>query len=141
MSANDNGNAFLGRGWSFPPAFDLDDGEIDMVNGAQDIEQSLRILLATSPGERVMDPEFGCGLKALVFHSLDSTLIARIKKVITKAVLFYESRIDLQSVEVAEQDELNGKLHIQLNYTIVSTNTRTNLVYPFYLLEATDATV
>ncbi len=138
MSNGDSSNAFLGRGWCFPPSFDLTNGEIEMVSGECDIDQSLRILLATMPGERVMDPTFGCGIKAMVFDTINATLVARIKKRITDAVLFFESRVNLHGVTVDEKDQLEGVLQVTLDYSVISTNTRRNLVYPFYILEGTD---
>jgi len=109
-----------------------------MVSEDDDIRESLRILLSTNPGERVMCPAFGCGLRARVFDSISMSLVTEIQDVIERAVLFFEPRITLNEVEVIVQDELGGILDINLTYTVRTTNTRTNMVYPFYFLEATN---
>lgn len=129
--------AFLGTGWAFPPAFDLRTKQALMVSAADDVRESLRILLSTTPGERVMQPSYGCNLRHLVFENIDESRITEIKDLIAKAVLFFEVRVSLDSVEVEFVDWPGGVLHVNLDYTIRSTNTRHNLVYPLYLLEGT----
>ena len=129
--------AFLGIGWSFPPEFykhPVTPG-VKMIVEEDDIRESLSILLTTTPGERVMQPAYGCGLNALVFDVITESLITEIKDVIERSVLFFETRITLQSVDVNTDDSINGQLKIQLNYTVRKTNTRSNIVYPFYYLE------
>lgn len=112
-----------------------------MVTAEQDIEQSLCIILSTSPGERVMDPSFGCGLKSFIFQTLDATLEAQLIDEVSSAILFFEPRVELHQVGIEDEEPLHGKLQLRLDYSIIGTNTRTNLVFPFYLLEATDAQV
>ena len=141
MSDRNTNTNFLGRGWCFPPTFNLLSGEIEMVRDVEDIEQSLMILLGTVPGERVMNPSYGCGLKTLVFDSINATVIAQIKDIISRAILFFETRVILHQVDVDGSDSINGLLRITLDYTIITTNTRSNLVYPFYFLEATNVEV
>lgn len=133
-SAQDS--SFLGTGWAFPPAFDPRSKQALMVSAARDIEQSLRILLGTTPGERVMQPEYGCGLKHLVFEAVDTNIVTEIKDLVAKAVLFHEARIDLEAVDVDDRDWTEGRLYLRLDYTIRSTNSRHNLVYDLYLREA-----
>lgn len=128
--------SFLGTGWSFPPAFDPHRKQAVMVSAAEDIEQSLVILLSTAPGERVMQPGYGCGLRHLVFGELNASRLTEIRDVIAKAVLFFEVRITLDAVDIDTRDWPGGVLHVNLAYTIRSTNTRHNLVYPLYLNEA-----
>ncbi|TAF35471.1 MAG: hypothetical protein EAZ57_09665 [Cytophagales bacterium] len=130
--------AFLGRGWKFPPTFDKQVESIRMSEEDEDIRESLKILLGTRRGERTMLPEYGCDLHQLVFEDLDSTAINQLRSVITKAVLFFEPRIVLDEVNIRVDNQDVGLLHITLHYTISLTNTRTNMVYPFYLLEGTD---
>jgi hypothetical protein len=137
VSSTEGINRFLGRGWCFPPAFDLKSKNIKMVSGEEDIKESLWILLATTPGERVMEPDYGCGINAMMFESIDLSSKTRIKSLVEKAILFYEPRVDLQEVNVLTDDYLQGLLKIELTYTIIATNTRGNMVYPFYLQEAT----
>ena len=129
--------AFLGIGWSFPPEFHkhpVTPG-VKMVTEEEDIRESLSILLSTTPGERIMQPAYGCGLNALIFEMLTESSITEIKDVIERAVLFFETRITLHSIDVNTEDSINGHLKIQLNYTVRKTNTRSNIVYPFYYLE------
>jgi phage baseplate assembly protein W len=127
---------FLGSGWAFPPGFDARAKGALMVANEEDVAQSLRILLATEPGERVMQPTYGCGLRRLVFETIDQNRITEIKDVVAKAVLFFEPRVELLSVEVDEPDPLHGVLRVHLEYQVRTTNNRHNLVYPLYLREA-----
>lgn len=144
MSTNDNrlhdtvyNDGFLGKGWAFPPQFKASDKGVMMVADEPDINESLTILLSTNPGERVMHPKFGCGLKAMVFREINLATVAQIKQLIKKAVLFFEPRIVLETINIDEDDALEGRLLIELRYTVITTNSRSNLVYPFYLLEGT----
>jgi uncharacterized protein len=127
---------FLGTGWSFPPTFDS--GSVVMVSEEEDIRQSLNVLLATRPGERVMQPTFGCNLDVMLFEPLTTTLIAYIKELIKTAVLYYEPRVELDSVQINTVQIDDGFITIELRYMIRSTNSRFNLVYPFYLFEGGD---
>lgn len=109
-----------------------------MVSGEEDIRESLRILMATKPMERIMQPDFGCGLNSLIFEKIDSSSLTMIRDAIKRAVLFFEPRIDLEEIEIEEERAYEGILIIKLIYTIRMTNTRTNLVYPFYFIEGTN---
>ncbi|MGP1665210.1 MAG: GPW/gp25 family protein [Rhodanobacter sp.] len=128
---------FLGRGWSFPPRFDPRTKKAVMVSDAEDIVESLRILLSTSPGERVMLPSYGCALRWMVFEDVSEQAMTEIKELIRKAVLFFEPRITLNRIDTQLVDPLEGRLDILLDYTVRTTNARHNLVYPFYLNQAT----
>ncbi len=92
----DNNKAYLGTGWSFPPEFDKASKALTMVSAEKDIEQSLQILLSTSLGERVMQPEYGCNLRDYQFESVDNSLIGFLKDLVERAILFYEPRIGLR---------------------------------------------
>jgi uncharacterized protein len=131
-------SSFLGTGWSFPPEFDVRDKRSRMSSAAEDIRESLRILLTTSPGERVMLPTFGCGLRARVFDPASESMITEVKDAVERAILYYEPRITLNDLEVRLVDPLGGEVEIEVFYTIRTTNTRSNLVYKFYLLEGTN---
>jgi hypothetical protein len=138
MTSERNVNrAFLGTGWSFPPEFNKSAREVTMVSEDEDIQESLRILMATVPGERVMNPAYGCGLKQLVFENISESTVTEIKDVIQRAVLFFEPRITLNSVDVTVEDMYEGIIEIQLDYTVRATNNRSNMVYPFYFMEGT----
>lgn len=126
---------FLGTGWAFPPAFDSRSGGALMVSQLDDVQESLRILLSTTPGERIMRPSYGCGLRRLVFEPLTESTLTEMRSVIERAVLFFEARITLEGVEFDLADAHAGVLKIRLDYTVRTTNTRHNLVYPLYLDE------
>jgi len=128
-------NSFLGKGWSFPPTFDNASGEVQMLQGEDDIQSSLRVLLATKLGERVMQPLFGCNLDAMVFELLDTTLKTEMKNLVERAILFFEPRINIDKIDIDSRNDLNGVVIITVNYVVRSTNTRGNLVFPFYLSE------
>ena len=98
--------------------------------------QSLEILLKTGLEERVMHPDFGCELQECVFKNIDVKLVALLKDRISKAVLNHESRIDLNTVDILEDQE-GGTILIKINYTIRQTNTRFNYVFPYYINEGT----
>jgi uncharacterized protein len=125
--------AFLGRGWAFPPQLDVR-GELSMASYEEDIRQAIRIILSTSPGERVMRPDFGAGLNALVFESINTTTMTLARSRVEEALTTWEPRIDRVSVTVTEEGRL-GRLMIDIEYRVRATNTFYNLVYPFYLLE------
>lgn len=129
--------AFLGTGWSFPPRFRARGREVELVSGVEDIHESLQILLATAPLERVMQESYGCDLKAVQFEEIDQDLVNRVTALISDAILYHEPRIRLERLDVDESESLQGVLMLRLDYTIQSTNTRYNMVYPFYLNEAT----
>lgn len=139
MTAMEADKSFLGRGWAFPPRFDVKSGSARMVEAADDIEESLRILLSTSPGERVMRPQYGCDLRPHVFKGISETTFTAIRDAIGRAVLHFEPRITLDDVDMNADEAHEGVLLIKLIYTVRTTNTRSNLVYPFYFLEATNA--
>jgi uncharacterized protein len=128
---------FLGTGWSFPPEFDLVEGNLAMTSGDLDIKNSLTLLLGTIPGERKVTPLYGVDLTVFLFESISTSLKTRVTDTITRAIHAYEPRINLDEVTY-EHKPLEGMLFITLYYTIRTTNTRTNLVFPFYLKEGTD---
>ena len=125
-----------GTGWGFPPEFSRERG-VHMASDEEDIRQSLEILLATEVGERVMHPRYGCNMKRLVFEPLDTSLQTYMKHLINTAILYFEPRIILNSVQL-EPVVNEGRIDINLDYTIATTNTRHNYVYPFYKEEGTE---
>lgn len=129
--------SFLGTGWDFPPAFDGGPDHVRMVSDEDDIRSSLRILLTTTVGERRMQPRYGCNLRRLVFEPADTTLQAYIKDLVRTAILYFEPRIILDDLAL-EPDPLEGLIYLHLTYTVARTNTRFNVVYPFYLTDATE---
>ena len=131
-------HSFLGRGWDFPPAFDKQLKGVRMLEDEEDIQSSLHILLTTRIGERVMQPTYGCNLDELVFESLSTTFKSYIRDLVMSAILHHEPRIKLNSVELDDSRELEGFVMIEIDYTIRSSNTRFNYVYPYYINEGTD---
>ena len=130
-------NSFLGTGWGFPPTFTKGHNGVDMISDEKDIQSSLEILLGTELGERVLRPNYGTRVRDLIFETLDVSTGTLIADEIKTAILFHESRIDVQQVDFI-QDEVNGKIQVTIDYIISATNTRSNLVFPLYLNEGTD---
>jgi phage baseplate assembly protein W len=127
--------SFLGTGWSFPPSFGRGGAEVAMVSGADDVHESLQILLATRPGERPMQETFGCSLDAVLFEAMTPSLTNRVTSLIHDAILRHEPRVDLHAVDVRAAAEA-GVLQIRIDYSVRGTNSRYNMVFPFYLNEA-----
>ena len=133
--AMDEQKAFLGRGWAWPVQLDPRTGLVASVAYEEDIRQSMRIILETSPGERVMRPNFGCGIHDLVFEAMDSTTIQRIRSTVEEALRRCEARIDVLSVAVDESATAEGKLLVEIEYRVRKNNQVGNLVFPFYFRE------
>jgi phage baseplate assembly protein W len=124
---------FLGKGWAFPVSFNNQGRGVAVAQAEDDIRQSLQILLSTSIGERVMQPTFGWKREALMYEPLSTSFGAFLAHEIETAILFFESRIELNRVDFEAASDQTGLILIRLDYTIRATNTRINLVYPFYL--------
>jgi phage baseplate assembly protein W len=138
MSASDisgEHKEFLGRGWAMPVALDPQTGLVARVEYEEDIRQSIRIILETAPGERVMRPNFGCGIHDLVFTALDSTTLQLIRSSVEEALRRCEARIDVLGVAVDEAANAEGELLIELEYRVRRTNQVGNLVWPYYFRE------
>lgn len=128
--------SFLGTGWSFPPRFSRERGSVAMTSDADDIRQSLQILLSTALGERVMQPKYGCNLDDLLFEPLNTTVRTYIRGLVKQAILIFEPRIQLNDVAIEMIDAPAGRVDLVVDYTVRATNSRFNLVYPFYRQEA-----
>lgn len=138
--SNETGQEFLGRGWSFP--LQLDHGQPAMVELQEDVRQAIRIILGTQPGERVMRPEFGTPLRELIFEPVNVTTCELVRTRVKQSLQRWEPRIDVLSVVVdlgtggsGFERIRSGRLNIEIQYRIRSTNTEDNFVYPFYLIE------
>lgn len=129
-------SSFLGTGWSFPPTFASNGADVETVSAAEDVRQSLEILLGTQPGERILLEQFGCDLHRFLFEEVDQGLVNSLTGLISDAILFYEPRITLNDLDISQSDAEAGLLLISIDYTIRATNSRYNMVYPFYLNEA-----
>lgn len=138
-SSGTNFNSFLGTGWQFPPSFDPDLASAKMVSDEEDIKESLNVLLSTALGERVMQPNYGCDLGPYLFEALTPHLIGFLKNRVHNAILFYESRIDVNAITVNPEssiDSMEGRFLIEVDYTVRQTNSRFNYVYDYFQNEA-----
>jgi phage baseplate assembly protein W len=129
--------SFLGAGWSFPPRFLESTEGLEISKNEQDIAESIFILLSTTPGERVMNPEYGCDLQSMLFTSMNLSNQTRIEDMINTAIMYFEPRVNVVSISITSPDKLVGKLDVSITYEIKGTNSRKNMVYPFYLTEGT----
>lgn len=125
---------FLGTGWQFPVTTDRK-GDVELSTGVDDIEESIRIVLGTAKGERVMRPEFGCGIHEYVFGSTNATTLNLVEAAVEEALVEWEPRIEVSNVDASADRIAEGLLSISIDYRVRSSNTEHNLVYPFYLAE------
>jgi phage baseplate assembly protein W len=124
---------FVGAGWSFPVDVDATGG-IRLVRRETEIEQSIRLILSTAPGERPMRPEFGCAIHDHVFDGVDGRTSSRIAFSVREALRRWETRIDVLDVRVDRHPVEPDALLLDVRYTTSDTNDPRNLVYPFYLI-------
>jgi len=153
-----NDTSFLGKGWGFPPTFQCSTGGVGMLEGKEDVESSLDIIISTEVGERVMQPTFGCNLRQFLFEPLTHTTQkqtdlqgrvgkgestpteAMLENVVREALVYHEPRIIVNKIETYSRP-MDGLIEISVEYTLITTNTRYNYVYPFYINEATNLTL
>lgn len=135
---NKKDKSFLGKGWAFPPGFSLESKTSLTVSEEEDIRESLIILLSTRLGERIMQPQYGCDLHSIVFEKADKSTITFLRDSIESAILYHEPRIRLLDIHVSPAPDQDEQILIDIIYLVRATNTRSNLVYPYYLTEATD---
>lgn len=124
---------FLGQGWNFPTQINARGG-IGLVSGERDIEQSIRIILETSPGERVMRPEFGCRINELVFAPNNAATEGLLIHYIEEALAQWEPRIEVQEVEIDSDSQNSATLLAEITYLIKDTHDPRSIVYPFFLM-------
>ena len=130
--------AFLGTGWQFPPRFSAASGKVLMSHSEQDIQDSLKVLLGTTQGERFLVPSYGLNLQDQLFESFNVTARNLLTDKIKRNLLVYESRINVLGVALDESVLNEGKLLIQIDYIVRASNSRFNLVYPYYLHDGTE---
>ncbi len=137
MSETEENNyvSFLGTGWSFPPTFSKVKKTVELTSDEADIEKSLMILLSTTVGERIMQPMYGCNLNQLLFEPLNTSFLTYIEGLIKRAILHFEPRIELKKVFIDSSAQLEGRVDINVDYIVRTTNSRYNFVYPFYIEE------
>ena len=137
-NSSDDQRAFLGKGWGFPVEFKA--GGVTMVQYEDDIWQSLQILFSTSIRERVLQPDYGCNPEDYVFTPLTVSFLTYLEDLVTKNVAKNEPRIKLLDLSIVTS-QLEGMMEIHLSYVVRSTNTRFNMVYPFYKQEGTNVEI
>lgn len=124
---------FVGSGWSFPFAVEPA-GTVAMASGTVKLEQAMRLILETYPGERPMRPRFGSTLRDYVFDGASVHKTAEIADLVRRAIEQWEPRVDVAEVEVYPDRERSGLLYIDIRYVIPGTNSPRNLVFPFYTI-------
>jgi len=124
---------FLGKGLGFPARVDSESGKCELSSGEDLIEESILMILGTAKGERVMRPDFGCGIRELIFAPNNTVTATLVDVYIKEALLKWEPRIEVTSVAVTPDRDEDNRLNIDISYRIKTTNTKKNLVYPFYL--------
>jgi len=137
-SAKESYSSFLGTGWSFPPEFTRDNGEVVMTSDEADIEASLKILLGTTLGERFLNPKYGLDMHDVLFEAMSTTMKNFIKDRVKTSILVYEPRINLVSLELDTSAAYDGNISIILDYEVRATNSRYNLVYPFFTVDSNE---
>ncbi len=134
----ENNDSFLGIGWSFPPEFKENTKTVTMLTDEDDIKSSLEILLTTKIGERIMQPKFGCKMEELLFNPLNRTLKTFVAELIKTAILYHEPRIDVEKIDITQGDDLTGELLVIIDFKVRATNSRINMVFPYYKEEGTN---
>ena len=133
MSNPPGSKDFLGRGLAFPLQVNAR-GELALVSAEHDIEQAIRIILGTQPGERVMRPEFGCRAHELLFEPHTMATQALMKQYVSEALRRWEPRIAVQSVRVRADAAQDGAIVVEVNYLVKATHDQRSIVYPFFLV-------
>jgi phage baseplate assembly protein W len=126
---------FVGAGWSFPLRTRANGG-LAVVRGDTELEEAIWLILSTSPGERPMRPEFGCGLNEFVFAPANAATASQIVNEVRVALDRWEPRVAIDDVRVDYTNVHLGEMHIYLTYRRRDTNNPRNLVFPFYVIPA-----
>ena len=129
------GRDLIGSGISFPLRADQR-GVLALASGVDDIEQAIRLILGTAPGERPMRPEFGCSVHDLVFDTIDAEMVGRVETAVHRALARWEPRIEVDSLDFDLGEADHGRLTITITYRVLATSRLYNLVYPFYVIPA-----
>jgi len=126
-------DSFVGRGFSWPLEVDHT-GAIRLTDGAPDLDRSIRIVLMTAPGERLMRPQFGCRIWEMLFEPVTANLLGLICQAVRDALAQWEPRVVVDDVQAHADPQQGSLVHISIAYRVRSTNDRRNLVYPFYVI-------
>ena len=128
---------FIGKGIMFPLRVNQS-GSIALTTGADDLGSSIRMVLATAPGERLMRPQFGCRIWELMFEPINANTIGLMGVAVREALGQWEPRIDVEDVDVVPDANSDGRVDIRITYRTRATNDHRNLVYPFYVIPKED---
>jgi uncharacterized protein len=129
---------FVGRGFAWPLGVDHT-GSIALTRQGGDLEDSVRMVLLTAPGERLMRPQFGCRIWDLLFEPVNANLLGLISQAVRDALAQWEPRIEVEEVTPVQDEESSGLVRIAIAYRVRATNDKRNLVYPFYVIPREDA--
>jgi phage baseplate assembly protein W len=127
---------FVGSGWAAFPMRTDPTGAIALVSREQELEEAMRVVMATAPGERPMRPEFGCGIHDYVFAPADATTAGLIAYEVRASLLRWEPRVEIKDVDVRPDPDDPSTMLIEIKYTVKDTNDPRNLVFPFYVIPA-----
>lgn len=130
--------SFIGRGFSWPLEVDHR-GAIRLTQGPEDLDRSIRVVLLTAPGERVMRPQFGCRIWDLLFEPVNANLLGLIAEAVRDALAQWEPRIEVEDVQPVQDQDDGALVRIAIRYRVRATNDRRNLVYPFYVIPREDS--
>ncbi len=133
--AMDEQKDWLGRGWNNPVKIDPQTGAVMLVEYELDVRQSIEIILGTARGERVMRPDFGCGIHDLVYDVMDVAMLTRVETEVRESLIKYEARIEVIRVTADPLQAADGILQVEVEYRVRRTNQTGNYVYPFYFRE------
>jgi len=132
-----NAADFIGKGIMFPMRVDQS-GSVALTSGADDMTSSMRMVLSTAPGERLMRPDFGCRIWELMFEPINATTLGLMGVAVREALGRWEPRIDVEDVDVEPDDDADGRVNITIGFRVRDTNDFRNLVYPFYVIPKED---
>ena len=129
---------FLGQGWAFPLQLNPR-GQVALAAGERDIVRAMHLILSTMPGERVMRPEFGCRAWELVYSPIDAETISLMGVYVTEALNRWEPRINVDGVQAFSDPQDDGRLLVEIQYTIKATHDPRSIVYPFFIVDEASA--
>ncbi|HNI35099.1 MAG TPA: GPW/gp25 family protein [Microthrixaceae bacterium] len=124
---------YIGRGWTFPVRTSAAGG-IALAERDNELQESMRLILSTAPGERPMRPDFGCAIHQFMFAPVDATTEGRIAQEVERALERWEPRIDLVDIVVERAPDEDATLYIDITYSVRGSNDPRNLVFPFYVI-------
>jgi phage baseplate assembly protein W len=125
---------FLGRGWRFPVNVEPRGG-MASSEYEEDVKEAIGLILRTSRGERVMQPDFGCGIHEMTFSVINTATAGLVEDMVKEALILWEPRIEVTGVKASVDPTDDGRMAIAIDYRVRATNSEFNLVYPFYLKE------